>query len=467
MSEYNVIFIIEFMPVLHAMLPAMNEVKYSGVGCDVLVPPASKSHDYIYVSRKSLITLIENLGFTVLHDYPTGKKYDIVYSAYHLHANVLMQMNKVRYNVKFSYYGVGGGNKPNLLNPFYFNFYDFYLSLSNPDASIASGYINTYIIGNIKLAHYKRLRTTPISKTTILYLPTWSNDGEGLSSISDRTIKKLLSLQNKYNISTKMHAYTSSSMKSKEQRKLFEMFDIVYDVNTPICDILNEADVVLSDISSAGFDAVAGDVPLAFFGLGESIYYGGKLCLHQQLVEDDIVPGSNNVEEMELIIEKALSPEYFSKQQKLKKEIYPYEGLKCLEAFIDFQRLLLDNQVDPWYIASRKVIRSSPDDINHLKSTINYYERKMSRRKKVLYGRGYFGERAFNFYGDDHVYAFVDKNKHGTRYLDKPVFHPSTLTSLCKEYEIIVCVKDYDDVEAYLNSINVTEFRIYYEVDKE
>jgi hypothetical protein len=169
----------------------------------------------------------------------------------------------------------------------------------------------------------------------------------------------MVELRDKYNIAIKMHMGTFWLKEEEEQRELLAVFNDSYNPRTPLADILNDTDVVLLDLSSAAFDAIAGDVPLALFGLGEPVYYGGKLCLHQQLVKDDVIPETNDVNELESVIEKALSPECFAKQQKLKKELFPLEGHECIDAFMRFQDDLLNDRVDPWYIATRRAIREN------------------------------------------------------------------------------------------------------------
>ena len=81
-------------------------------------------------------------------------------------------------------------------------------------------------------------------------------------------------------------------------------------------------------------------------------------------------------------------------------------------------------------------------------------------KQKIIYGAGITGEKAFNYYGGEQVYAFADTYKFGKEYLGKLILHPSELVSLGKEYEIIVCVESYNSVVEYLNSIGISEFRV-------
>ena len=85
-------------------------------------------------------------------------------------------------------------------------------------------------------------------------------------------------------------------------------------------------------------------------------------------------------------------------------------------------------------------------------------------KQKIIYGAGSYGERAFNYYGNERIYAFADMSKSGNEFLRKPVIHPSELTVLSEKYDIIICVKKYDDVVIYLNSIGVNDFNLFFEV---
>ena len=82
-------------------------------------------------------------------------------------------------------------------------------------------------------------------------------------------------------------------------------------------------------------------------------------------------------------------------------------------------------------------------------------------RKKILYGAGYYGKKALDYYGVTQVFAFADKNKAGTMYFDKPVLNPIDLAALSQKYEIVICVFEYESVSEYLNSFGVTDYRLF------
>lgn len=84
-------------------------------------------------------------------------------------------------------------------------------------------------------------------------------------------------------------------------------------------------------------------------------------------------------------------------------------------------------------------------------------------KQKILYGAGTHGEKAFDYFGSENVYAFVDIKKFGAEYLGKPVLHPSELTDLSEKFEIVICATGYDAVIEYLNNIGIRDFLIFHE----
>ncbi|MDR2579706.1 MAG: putative sugar O-methyltransferase [Fibromonadaceae bacterium] len=84
----------------------------------------------------------------------------------------------------------------------------------------------------------------------------------------------------------------------------------------------------------------------------------------------------------------------------------------------------------------------------------------MNLQQKILYGAGFWGEKAFHIY-KEYVYAFVDMNKHGSTFLGKPILHPSELVALQEKYDIIICTEKYIDVIEYFKYIGVTEYQVF------
>lgn len=91
--------------------------------------------------------------------------------------------------------------------------------------------------------------------------------------------------------------------------------------------------------------------------------------------------------------------------------------------------------------------------------------RSKDNRKKILYGAGLVGKQALDYYGKDEVYAFSDMNKYGEMYMSIPILKPKELINLQTEYEIVICVKEYESAVTHLNSIGVDNCTIFYQID--
>ena len=357
MYNGKILFAITYPVFFHVIEPVLKEMLVKKIAFEVLIPRAGD--DMYKVNFHNSLEEAVSSYCIPLSDIPKNEYFDIVYSDYPEIMTIIAKENKIKYRVRINYFA-GGGNKPRL---FYdqkiYNPYDYVLCLSTIDAEILSGHVKTLVIGNLKLADYKRARIESDTKKTVLWLPTWGVDLKVNTNINADIANALIALRKRFIVVTKMHNNTAHNPIFTEQRKIFSSFDKVYDPDIPLVKIFNEADIVLSDTSSATFDAIAANIPVALYGLGSPIIYGGKLCHTQQLLIDEIIPGTENLNEIEMVIENALQFDYFQKQQKLKAEIFPLEGKKSLDAFFKFQDDLLLDNVDEWYIATRRAIRES------------------------------------------------------------------------------------------------------------
>lgn len=108
---------------------------------------------------------------------------------------------------------------------------------------------------------------------------------------------------------------------------------------------------------------------------------------------------------------------------------------------------------------------------NFLGPILSFFELLLESQKvrygkqKILFGAGTYGKRAFDYYGDDMVYAFADTKKHGMQYLRKPVIDPCTLQNLSSEYEIIVCAVEYHSIIEFLNEIGAPDYKLFHQIE--
>lgn len=94
---------------------------------------------------------------------------------------------------------------------------------------------------------------------TILYVPTWGD----LSSI-DRFLDSILNLSENYNVILKLH-HNTDLLENTRKNKINERVNC-YGANDDLIELINIADVVISDYSGAIFDAVYFNKPIILLG---------------------------------------------------------------------------------------------------------------------------------------------------------------------------------------------------------
>jgi len=142
-----------------------------------------------------------------------------------------------------------------------------------------------------------------------------------------------------------------------------------------------------------------------------------------------------------------------------------YEVVICIFNLFEVGEMFAKNRVNEFIIWKDYIALPIEERLSE-----NYFERlKQIEVKndlaKIIYGAGEMGEYALRYYGEDNVFAFADKSKHGEEYLGKPVLSPQELQKYEKTHDIIVCVYWYREVTAYLESLGVKKFRLWETID--
>ena len=140
-----------------------------------------------------------------------------------------------------------------------------------------------------------------------------------------------------------------------------------------------------------------------------------------------------------------------------------YDVVICIWDLFDLVREFEKNGIYSFEVFSNDIIKRekfawSDAFYDCLKPLDKPLERQKNQ-KKILYGAGIVGGQAFPLYGNEQVYAFSDKSKAGGEYFGKPVLHPSMLPAFQEEYDIVVCVENYDSAANYLRMNGVFRFR--------
>lgn len=301
-----------------------------------------------------------NAPFRILYyeDYRYGKYLENFCSQYELLVSlwyrgcIKLPGNKFRKKVSLNY---GAGKA---LNTFRISQrkWDLYLAYGKYDHDILKLYTQCKIVGNPKFDDWfngqfdeeliaQVAQKLDPGKKTILYLPTHSD----LCSIDD-IAEELKRITKTYNVIVKLHYYTPRE-EPERVLKLQHPKIICFNDDVDLLSLLKIADVVLSDNSSAIFDAILADKPLTVTdflsedfldvkhketkyyprGKAGALTYSGSI--EQRVKKEGLVITFQKPKELESAVDQALqdSPFFRDSREKLRDELFAFQDGKCGE----------------------------------------------------------------------------------------------------------------------------------------
>jgi|GEM_PF-1385588 len=295
-------------------------------------------------------------------------KYEILVSLWP-NGCINLKCNLLRRKASLMY---GAGKNLNTFRPSQRK-WDLYLSYGEHDFEILKLYTNAKIVGNPKFDDWfnnefdasflqgLRLRLNP-AKKTILYLPTHSD----LGSIKDLA-KPLKKLSANYNIIVKFHHFNVT-----DEPELIKKLDhpnlILFKDDIDLLPLLKVTDVVLSDNSSAIFDAILADKPLvlADFIAKEHLekehrkikyYRRGRVAravtytgsIEQKIKKEGLIVTLKKPEELKLAIRQGLEdkPFYRDARKKIRENLFSFNDGKCGQRAADALIDLLETEILP------------------------------------------------------------------------------------------------------------------------
>lgn len=309
-----------------------------------IIVPESEIEGF-YEMAKYTATEIAKYGFDVeLSRLPAEIRCEIELSPYpYASPNV----REARWRVRFMYGLAKEAWNFSVQNNVY---YDFVIAYGEYDASILSALVPAYPVGNMKIRPVVPHGRT--ERPTLLYLPTY-----GPTSSIERAYEALMELKVRFKIVSKAH-HGTSFLEPDRVALLRKLSDEYYDHATPLADLLETADVVLSDGSGAIFDAIAAGVPVAVFQPKVFVGLGGTESLEERLCKEGIIPCTNDPTELEKVIDFALD-KGAQAQNELRSTLFISLGTEAVIRAENFLIGLLsrDRRIPPGYLAARKELR--------------------------------------------------------------------------------------------------------------
>lgn len=366
----------------YSLKPFLELKKYN---IDIYVPNGDKYNLGVKQMHDDIYNFLKKNNYNVFRK-SKRIKYQVLLEPYPM--DIYLTFN-YKYRIKYKYAAISAkpkytyGIEENIL-------YDAILCYSTYEEELLNVFYKTYIVGRLPYQNFKKENTNN-KKKTILYLPTYGD----FNSI-DELASQLEKLSKKYRIIAKEHHGTnylfSENNKSKKLQNIIANF---YDSSYPLSKLLAISDVVITDNSGSIFEAIYAKTPVCIYSKDiKECNFNDLESYQYQLVKDGIIPYTNKKEEIETIINNALSKKIINKQTKQSKALFPINYSDSLKSFTNIIDLfikedspLLKNRII-LHSELRKYIQKKDESISLLNNENKVLEEKLQKanaRKDELY----------------------------------------------------------------------------------
>lgn len=365
-SEESIAVTIQNYVQFYSIKRVIDKLITQGCIVDIFVPHARDTWG-LKEMFDDIYSYLKKEGYNVRRK-PLKKKYKILLEPYPMEYYFSFNYD---YRLKYNY-GLNSP-KPSVTYRDVDNFvYDAILSFSTYEAELLSRYTKTYVVGKPNYYDFKRKKNISKGKKTLLYLPTY---GES-NSIND-VVDSLYTLKKDYRIITKLHHGTNYfDYEESKRNKLLDLFDECYDSKKPLEELLSVSDVVLSDNSGAIFDAIYAKIPVAIFSKNIEYFKYENLEPYQvKLINDKIIPFTDDPNELKNIVKMALTTDCKKKQIKLSEKLFPSSYKEGFDEYIKILNLYINDSINTDAYKLHRIFLNNynrlNEDVNKLKEQNN------------------------------------------------------------------------------------------------
>lgn len=403
LTHDNIAILFDDLTEFYVMRDVIDLLAKKGRPTDIIVPYDSGYNGM----AKHTFDKIKDLGYSPKKDIPKNKKYKILLTPY---PNIqgAERVNYV-YHLRYPYSTVSA--KPNpTLTPEAKIYYDGIICFNNYEPDILSAYgAKCFSVPYWKYSNNKKPNKK--SKPTLLILPTFDQDTSCIQLLTKSFIKQL---NNHFDIIIKAHHATHFGIDGKSSLEALQSLGVkLYDSDMPIAKLLQEANIVLSDNSGSIFEAIYSDTPVATLSKDLNARHLGPIdTLQHQLAKEGILPHTRKLDEILPIL---LSPDqYFKKQQKYKKMLFPESKNNSPVEFIS----VID------YYLSRNELKDYRKALHEILLEERFYLKKEAEQAPQLRTENYnlkqykaeaekvFNSKLYKFYNKAiQPYKFIMKRK--------------------------------------------------------
>lgn len=346
----KVAFVIHNMVLFYTIKNLYDELVKNGFKVAIYVANNVPDPDWLLMADETYLA-ISNIATVYKAPEYNEEEYDVVFYPYLPYQFEV----KGRYNIRYQY----GIAKP------VWNFkaetilFDYCLCYGNYDYQFLKHYCKTEIIGNLKYAHLSesiinKINKYDINNISVLYLPTY-----GAESSFDDLISQMLILPSNWKIVIKLH-HGTEFLEGERLKQLSGISNIsIYGQNDLLEELLLKSDVVISDGSSACFDAIYFNKPLIVSGefFGDD-FFGEEPITKQLFTNYGIVKYNPRDGNLEFCIRNVVKNEgYITHISSLRDYFFPIRGPETLSKAIELVSLLLQSSDEAAYLITKLALK--------------------------------------------------------------------------------------------------------------
>ncbi|MBR3236706.1 hypothetical protein IKF92_03460 [Candidatus Saccharibacteria bacterium] len=364
-NNNNVAIIFDDLTEFFVMRPAIDDMKKAKINVDIIVPYDSGYNGLSEYTFKEIV----KLGYHPLKDAPKDKEYKVLLTPYP--TLEIIKRTKYIYHLRYSYGPMSAKPDPVFL-PEWKIYYDGIFSFNSYEPHFLSAYGNKYHL--LPYWKYNNFKKTTKSKTkpNLLILSTFGTD---ISNVKLFTKSAIQEIKKHYHIIVKAHHATHFNSDQDDSLSILQdIADDFYDSSTPLIDLLEIADVVLSDNSGAIFESIYAGIPVAIFCKNPNQRKLGKInTLQYELIQQKVLPYTDRADQV-LPLLQSIQP-YSEKQKKIKWQLFPkFKDNSPKEFTKVIKEYLATDQDSDYYKAIHDLL---VDEVDTLQNAIKTHETRV------------------------------------------------------------------------------------------
>ncbi len=324
--------------------PAVDELIRQGFCTDFFIPTFAAG-DGFDAMTEDLQNILQKEGYPVFRS-ANDDFYKVLLEPYPCGMPI-----RHKYLLRYRYTLLS--TKPNIVYvPEKYLMYDAILCSGTLESAFLSAYGKTFPVGDLKYEHFTK-RKIEREKPTLVYLPTYGDN----CSI-ERILPLLDELKEHYYVISKVHHGTNFLVNEKERaERLRASSDEFYDSHKSLAELLEIADIVLTDASGSVFDALYLGIPVALFcdEINKN-RIGGFDTLQYKLFEKGLLPYTNDPEKLLKTLSDAQDPELNAAQRAWAKQTFIYSDHPAKE-FAEVVKSYIDGTQDDRYLALHALLK--------------------------------------------------------------------------------------------------------------